>query len=260
MRNLLATALVALLCHYSAAFADERVVLETRSGVTQSFLYEDAVDPPASLLLFEGGPGALNANLRNLGFLEKSRQAFAKRGFAVAIIEPPSDRHGDLTRNNFRQSSNHRRDVEAVIRYLRGKHNKPIWLIGISLGTLSVAEIASRTEEPIGGIVLLSSKTRDDRGSGILDSSLQRIKASALVISHAKDACSSTPPSDSTKIVAALKNSRRTEFTMVEGGFAVPSSSPCLPGTFHTFLGTESKVVDSVSTFILSDPMASNGR
>ena len=237
----------------SAARAEERIVLETRSGVSQSFLYQKTPNPAAALVLFEGGDGIVTGHGRPMpGFIEKTRTDFAAKGFSVAVIEPPSDRKGGMSQD-FRLSRQHVQDVETVIRWLKKESEASVWLIGISLGTLSVALITAGSQESVAGTVFLSAKTVRAGGprmdSIVSDVRLQDIRVPALVIVHEKDACGGTPPELAPRLVKSLQNSPRAELVVMNGG-GQKGKFVCGAATAHTFLGTEQKVIGAIVGFI----------
>ena len=118
--------------------AEDLVSLPTRPGVTQSFYVTKPDQPPvASLILFPGGDGKLRgygpAQPKQGNFLVRSRNLFVARGFIVAVIDAPSDQASGM--DSFRVGANHRRDIAAVIAYLRQAAPVPVWLVGTTGGT-----------------------------------------------------------------------------------------------------------------------------
>lgn len=230
-----------------AALAEERIKLPTRPEVVQSFLYRQSKDPVASVILLEGGPGVIDDTKRFPGFLQGSRSLFAGHGFSVALVDAPSDRPNGL-RGGFRWSYEHVQDIETVVRWLKERNNVPVWLVGVSLGTQSVAWIGSSTREKLGGLVLASSKTRG-KGRSVLEMELQKIRVPTLIVHHKEDACRGTPPSGTKLILERLKNAPQAEVKLFDGGYD-ERNRPCSPGTPHTFNGIESEVVTAISEFI----------
>jgi pimeloyl-ACP methyl ester carboxylesterase len=113
--------------------------------------------------MFPGGEGANHFWVRegriHLGknFLVRSSPEFVKRGFAIAIVDVPSDRPKGMT-DTFRNSPKHAQDIEKAIEFLAGQGLQPVYLVGTSRGTLSVAYLGiALKDERIKGIVLTSS-------------------------------------------------------------------------------------------------------
>src|SRR5437588_12725397 len=103
MNRKLAAALALLIAFAAAGSprAEELVSLSARPGVTQSFYFtKPAAAPTAALVLFAGGDGKLrNYGPPNLGrgnFLVRSRGLFLEHGFAVAVMDAPSDQSSGM--------------------------------------------------------------------------------------------------------------------------------------------------------------------
>jgi len=101
-------------------------------------------NPMAVAVLFAGGKGAMQLSLDGAigwgrgNFLIRSRPLFSRHGIVTAIIDAPSDHPRNL-HNGFRRSPEHAADIGAVIGHLRRIYRVPVWLVGTSQGTLSVA-------------------------------------------------------------------------------------------------------------------------
>ncbi|MES2509101.1 MAG: hypothetical protein V4625_04185 [Pseudomonadota bacterium] len=121
--------LVLALCIAGPAFAQgtSKVVdIPTRAGVTQRFIYlTPAAAPKGSVILMAGGHGGLqiyaggSLGWGNGNFLVRTRQQFADAGFAVAVVDAPSDRQKPPFLNGFRQTPEHAADIKAVIAWLK---------------------------------------------------------------------------------------------------------------------------------------------
>lgn len=75
-------------------------------------------------------------------------------------MDAPSDRLEPPYLSGFRQSSEHVADIKAVIAWLRQQVNAPVWLVGTSRGTQSVAFAATQLAKTDGGPDALSSPRR----------------------------------------------------------------------------------------------------
>ena len=245
-------------CASGSSFASIR----TPRGVKQAFLLvSPSAKPTASLILFAGGHGALglkSASSMKWGagnFLVRSRGLFAARGFAVAVIDAPSDRRAGMNAI-FRMSDAHAKDIEAVAAHLKNELSAPVWLVGTSMGTFSAAggAIVARN---IDGLVLTSTITRSkadwkiarSHQDGVASMALSRIAAPTLIVSHRKDGCDITPAADASKLSARLTKASKVEVAVLDGG-APPTSAPCEAKSQHGFLGIEAEAVDTIAKFI----------
>ncbi len=247
----------------SPARAQEQLVtLETRAGVTQKFILITPQKPVAAVILFAGGKGNLDlsgaAGQTAIGwgknnFLVRTRADFAAHGFAVSVVDGPSDRKGRRgMRGGFRNSAEHVTDIDAVTAHLKKTVRVPVWLIGTSRGTESAAYVAIHAKENVAGLVLTSSMSEDNSdGRPVTDLALDRIRVPALVVAHEDDECWATPPDGAERIANGLVNAPKVAVKMFSGGDE-PRSKPCKPLAAHGFLGIEQDVVAAIAAFITS--------
>ncbi len=122
------------------------------------------------------------------------------RSGSQADVDHPTDQSSDLY--GFRGTEDHAKDVAAVIAYLRKEFGLPVWLVGTSRGTNSVANAAIRLQGPKGpdGIVLTATVLELKHGgdpdywTNVLDMNLDEITVPVVIAHHKQDSCSVTPP------------------------------------------------------------------
>ena len=240
------------------ANAAEKVVdIPTRAGVTQRFLLITPSEPKAAVALFVGGHGGLQLNEagslrwgRN-NFLVRSAPLFAAQGFAVAVIDAPSDRQSYPHLDGFRQSADHAADVKAVIAWLRENIKVPVWLIGTSRGTQSVAGVATRlagSENP-DGIVLTSTILTDRRSRPVPDMGVESIKLPVLVVHHEQDGCRACLYSDVPRLMSKLSGASKKELVTFRGGES--HGDPCEALSYHGYNGLEQEVVERIAAWVM---------
>jgi len=245
-----------------AGTREQLVTLETRAGVTQKFILITPEKPVAAVILFAGGKGNLNlsgtADQPVLGwgrnnFLVRTRDDFAAHGFAVAVVDSPSDQKESRgMRGGFRNTAEHVTDIDAVTAHLRKTVGVPVWLIGTSRGTESAAYVAIHTKETVAGLVLTSSMSEDNSdGRPVTDLALDKIRVPTFVVAHEDDECRVTPPDGAERIAKGLVNAPKVAVKMFSGGDP-PGSNPCKAKTAHGFLGIERDVVAAIAAFIKS--------
>jgi hypothetical protein len=258
-RALMAGAVLAGLALGARAAPAEDIKVETltpRPGVTLSVLVLRADRPVASVVLFPGGEGKLGGFQPNgnpvLGgnFLVRSRSIFLSQGLTTVVMDAPSDRQDARGLLGFRQSPAHMQDISAVMRYLRQQAAVPVWLVGTSLGTASVAAAAIRIKEaPPDGIVLTSSIVEPSFQGGLPSQRLGEIRIPTLLVHHEKDECKHTLFKDVPPVVAAITGAPRKELiTFRDGG--PPKGDPCDPWGYHGYPGIESRVVIRITDWI----------
>lgn len=235
---------------------EEIVTIDSRPGITIGFvLTRPAGAPKAAAILFPGGAGRLKlwkgGPPASKNFLVRSRGLFAERGVLTATIDVPSDRRRKGY-NDFRHTADHRKDIAAVLRWLRARTKAPVWLIGTSRGTVSLSHIAGKL--PIDGAVFSSSVTEmsNRRPTTALDGRLEDITAPVLLVHHKTDDCSVTPAFGVLSIARRLTRSPRVETRLFSGG--TPSDGEaCGTTSAHGFGGIETEVVGAIVDWMFAN-------
>lgn len=255
----------------------ELVKLDTRDGVTQSFVVLAPENPTASLIVFSGGWGDIQvagkANKPKIkkdgSFLVHVRKQFAEQGFIVASIDSPSDKKSPGTSGHknmpgmgmdWRLSAEHMQDVRAVVNYLK-ERNLPVYLAGQSLGSMSVVTAGINMNDQINGIIMTSAATKAkppwkekwpvfaNYPNAILDfPDLDKVTVPVLVVAHKDDSCVPTPAERAPKLVKSFVNSKSAELQIYEGGYA--KADGCHYRGAHSYYGQEKKVVAGIADFI----------
>jgi hypothetical protein len=255
---------VLLLAAACTAGAQEIVSLPTRDGVKQEFLLTapDGGKPAAAALLFPGGAGSIR--LRNEGgrirfgegnFLVRSRQLFVERGVAAAVMDAPSD-HAQGMDDHFRLGDNHVIDVTAVVAELQKRYpGTPVFLIGTSRGSISVASLGRTLGNKVAGAVLTSTLFHGGSRFGpALDGfDFSKIGMPVLVVHHINDGCRESPYRDARQ----MSETQRYPMISVSGGNP-PTSAPCEAFTPHGYLGREAQTVDAIVNWMLKKPYPAN--
>jgi pimeloyl-ACP methyl ester carboxylesterase len=242
----------------SALGAETLATVSARPGVTQRFLLLKPEKPTAAVVLFAGGEGVLALHgpedapvigKEKYNFLVRTRERFAARGFVVAVPDAPSDHQDrDGMLHGFRASTEHARDIGAVVERVSDNGRLPVWLVGTSRGTESATNVGNK----ITGVVLTSSITVKNRGGpDVLSMDLERLRVPVFVVAHLKDACKVSPPDGADRIVRRMTHSPRAEFRMMGGG-KPPQSGPCEALAPHGFHGVEAETVNAIVNFIKS--------
>ena len=237
-----------------------RVVdIPTRPGITQRFLYIATPNPKATLILFTGGNGGLqirdggSLQRGNNNFIVRTRQLFADAGFAVAVIDSPSDKQSPPFLQGARQTPEHLADVIAVIAWLKQQAAVPVWLVGTSRGTQSAAYVATERKPAEGGpdgIVLTSSILNDKSSRSVPQMPLERITVPVLVVHHEQDGCRVCSMRDMPPLMAKLGKAPKAELITFTGG--IDEGDPCEPMAYHGFNGLDAEVVGRINRWLLA--------
>ena len=235
------------------------VDIPTRPGVTQRFLYIAPASPKASVILMAGGHGGLQIfpggsfGWGGGNFVVRTRQQYADAGFAVAVIDAPSDRQSMPFLNGFRQTPEHAADVKAVIAWLKQQAPVPVWLVGTSRGTQSAGYIATELTPAQGGpdgIVLTSTILNDPNGRAVPRMPLEQITVPVLVAHHEQDGCRLCAFSYTPQLMSRLTKSPKPELISFTGGQSV--GDPCEAMAYHGFNGLEADVVGKLTRWMLA--------
>jgi len=222
---------VLMSCAACAAVTTTVVDVPTRDA-TQRFLYERPDAPVANIVFLPGNTGILGiANDGSMPTLAgrcapfaRNRDAFAARGFALALVDQTSDL-------KIRQQD----DVRAVVRYMRGRDNVPTWIVGGSASTNAALDFAVDfpPDEPMGVIIFSPFKPDLVRAAPM--------RRPTLLIFHSDDALAA-PFVD--PLFAALTSVPVKERIGLAGG----STGEC--GGYHLFMGIDAEFVAAVAGFI----------
>jgi hypothetical protein len=229
--------------------------ISTRPGVTLSFvLSKPAQKPRGVVILLAGSSGQLELSPSGIdaaaaqNFVVRTRQQYVAAGFVTAVPDSPSDRPNGL--EGFRSTAPHAEDMKQLIAWLRAKWSVPVWMVGTSRGTISVANAAARLGASAGpdGIVLTSSVTVAVNAKESLgDVAVENIRVPAGVLHNKKDACKASPFAGAQSL--SLPRAARYAFQAFDGG-AMPSTDACGALSYHGFYGLDSEVVNAVVAFI----------
>ncbi|WP_295752420.1 alpha/beta fold hydrolase [Undibacterium sp.] len=248
------------------AYADELVSLKTRPGVTQTILLWEPhqSNPETVILLIPGGPGNIGLGLKD-GRVEAQapylfsdqRKALMQDGFAVAVIDAPSDQTN--MSQEYRASSNHAVDLKAVMREILRRFPKArLVLMAHSRGTVSAGYILQNMPDQVSAAVLFSGLHQASppntptalAGPGLSKINWASQKVPVLLVHHIKDAC----------WVAPFAAAAATHIPMiaVNGAANKDDESPCGPDTNHWFTGIESAVGQEAINWLSGKPWKSS--
>ena len=190
----------------------------------------------------DGWPGSHN-------FLIRSARLFAAQPFNVVLVGlAPDLRELD---GHARLGDAHQQDNQAIFKAIKARSRAPLWLVGTSMGTVSVAAAAIRDSGvgELAGIVLSSSVTSYKREGAVPSQALDKIRVPVLVLHHRLDACGICRPSEAQQIAARLSAAPVRKTLIVDGG-GDPSGDVCGALHYHGYIGMEQQAVDLIAGWI----------
>jgi len=228
------------------ALCAEVVDIPTPKGKPQRILFYPAPAAEATVVLFPGGDGIVG--IRDDGSADRPGHTFTrsmnlweKQRINAVLFDAPDGlgRHGEL-----RDDADHVDRITAVISWLRSRSNLPVWLVGHSNGTISVASYlnaAPGNEKNVAGLAVL--------GTEHSVAFKRPVKLPILAVHHNQDGCNVTPISASVRVIDAAKaTSPRAELVRMDGGRQ--ESAPCRARSYHGFLGIEDELVSRIGAFV----------
>lgn len=242
---------------FAAAPAQAELVrVPSRPGITVPIAIEPPNGPAAAwALLFVGGDGALNLSdagaprsVLSSVYVIRSRQHLTAAGIGVVVVDMPGGVGGNP---RFRRSPEHMADVGAVVRTIRQRFNRPVWIVGHSNGAITAGNAArslSGAERP-DGLVMTSGTNLQGRRDPSAPANPFPYTGAVLIIAHENDGCNYSPPSDAPILLAAFTAARPKALRVFTGGSGV-RGDPCFGSSYHSFIGIEAQVMAAIAAFI----------
>ena len=256
-RIVMVAVLICLFPREALAAVDQIIDIASARGVTQRMVITTPKVVEATVILFSGGSGRIGLWEgrwqweKHEDFLIRSRRMFVKHGFQTVIVGLPSDRKRDRL-TNFRHTGEHRQDIESVIAYVRGTTAAPVWLVGTSRGTVSVAHLAAKlADKSVDGIILTATVTvpGGTAANTIFDADLASIRVPVLLVHHRQDGCAATPAYGAKDALDKFSGSPDVGLVLIKGG-GPEIGRPCEPKSAHGFVGVEDDTIARMAFFI----------
>lgn len=228
--------------------------LPTRDGVRTTVYWEAAPNAWATVLLFPGGVGGFGKLQQNRpsskNFLVRSAAEFREQGLNVAIF---GRANGQELAPQDRMGAEHLQDIRQVLQAVRTHSSLPVWLVGTSRGTTSVAAAASRMPDAgLAGVVLTSSIVAPAEPGALPSLDLAAIRVPVLLVllvQHARDACPLCTPSAMPGVLARFTRAPVKQLQLVDGG-AHPTGGVCHALHWHGFIGMERMAVQRITQWM----------
>ena len=246
-----------LLSAFAPAHADVIPVEGTSNeyfdkGPTMTMLWE-AASPMATVVVIMGGGGSVGIN-RNTTEIKNptanmmrllTKPVLSAPTMNVVVYDSPYDLQSGAQALTTRCSDDQLTRIESVVKFYRNKFNHPIWLMGHSNGTLSVAAFINRSDENrkwLSGAILSGSRN-ESRISKPIDFPV-------LVIRHQNDGCISATLDNASRHYEQIKslNSSGTELKSVSGGAGL--GNPCTDG-YHMYKEAYPEAAKLIRGFIV---------
>lgn len=270
--RVLAALSVSLVLNASAAYAQAISVDATYKGLfsssepTMTFLFESK-DAKGTLVFIPGGEGRrgikpewtvshgyfvtyhFSVMLRSLG-----NPAATSGQFNVVFFDSPADL---LIKGHWsaeRASADHLSRIEDVVRHYKEKLGKPVWVMGHSMGSISITEFYKRlqgnkSEGLVAGLILSG-------GQNGTSFNYETTKLPVLVLHHENDACEGNTVGHAKRVYTRLRDAGNTlaELAIITSGSS-QGGNPCRSG-YHMYFGAGPDVAMALDQF-MSKPLNS---
>ena len=228
--------------------------VDTRAGVSVPLYAYWRPDAVATVVLYSGGGGGYGQmgsdGWPNSGnFLIRTGRHWATHPFNIVMVGRPSDGI-DLALGGIRTSDRHAADNLAIFKTLKDRSPLPLWLVGTSMGTISVTAAAIRdSEHLLAGIVLTSSITGYAIDGAVPKQDLDKISVPTLILHHAQDGCKFCRAYEAKNIASQLIHAPIKKTLLVSGGSGAVGD-PCQAFHYHGYIGMENEAVDLIAAWI----------
>ena len=206
----------------------------------------------ANLIFFNGGPGWWG-NLNSKNFLIRERESFSSKGMNVFLF-PNTEKKLKMSYAD-RLEEAHISRIRELVKDIRSQNSLPIYLAGISRGTVSVGKFVSLYGDEIDGAILISGIYFNERITKRNDYSMQEVigteaPTKILVLHHENDSCKVCQPSSAKAFYSDLKLKDK-KLILVSGGQA--TGNPHGPFHHHGFEGVESTAVGHIVDWVTQE-------
>lgn len=235
--------------------------VEKGSDPTMTFLYS-AKEPKATLVYIVGGDGSVGVKQDwneqsgyfaryhfNLMLQKLSDPKATSGNVNVVIFDNPTKMPvGANSWSGLRAGSDHLTRIESVVHFYKEKFNKPVWLMGHSMGTISIVEfykhlLKKKQESSVAGLIY---------SAGVNNNSFEyeTTKLPVLLIHHVTDGCNGTELSNAQRLGDKLKEAgnKAAEFVPIKTG-EPQSGNPCYTG-YHMYFGASDEVAKVIDQFM----------
>ena len=221
-----------------------------KDGVHAYAVTEPEGKPRAILVMFIGGDGNLNlvkrGSLSGINVLIRMRPALEAAGMKLLYVDIPD-------RQFSRSDAEYARSASKMIEQ-ENSEKLPVFVAGISRGSISAANVASRV--PVSGMILLSAVTGTTYDGTVRDPPVADISAPSLLLIHNRDACVSSGSESALRSFAKdMKKSSSTTVVFDGGrdeGSGAGRAAACHPKSYHGFNGIDTNVADTIVKWISS--------
>jgi Alpha/beta hydrolase family len=228
---------------------------------TTTFLFE-AADARGTLIFIPGGEGrvgmrpGMTADHRYFSayhfnvMLRSLAESTGGTRFNVVIFDSPVDLPNAQHWSGARTTTEHLSRVEDVIRHYRERLGKPVWLMGHSMGSISVTELFKRLNDAGATALLVGLIVSGGQSGTSLPYEATRLPV--LLLHHEKDECPGNTLAHARRLHERLRAAGNTsaELAIVSAGTPSPDSSNACRSGYHMYYGAGTEVAAVLDRFM----------
>ncbi len=228
-----------MLLYASHALAAEQKIVV--AGISELPVYQITNAASRVNILLLAGGGGWRGNLNSQNFLIRQRRSFVNAGANVFIFPNPVKRKISFAD---RLSDDHVIRILRLVESVKRENDLPIFLAGISRGTVSVGHFAKNHGDRIQGIIFYSGiylSEIEKRNRFAMERVVgDRIEVPVLVVHHRNDRCRICRPESAEAFFQNLDAPQKDYMEFSGGGM---TGDPHGPLHHHGFEGLEKEVV-----------------
>ena len=253
----------------SAAYAQVIPVASTHQGLfassdpTLTFLFR-AEDAKATLVFIPGGEGRAGIKPEwtadhgyfskyyfNLMLRSLTDPKLTSGSFNLVIFDSPVDlpiaNHWSVARTG----AEHLSRVEDVVRHFRDLLGKPVWVMGHSMGSISITEFYKRLQEKkaenlVAGMIFSGG----ENGASF---NYESTRLPVLVVHHENDECPGNTADAAKKQHVKLREAGNTaaELVLITTGTRTPNNSNACRSGYHMYFGAGADVARALDRYMI---------
>jgi hypothetical protein len=233
------------------------------SDPTLSFLFR-AAEARATLVFIPGGEG--RAGLKpewtaehgyfsryyfNLMLRSLTDPKVTSGSFNLVIFDSPVDLPTANHWSSARTTAEHLARVEDVVRHFRELLGKPVWVMGHSMGSISITEFYKRLQEKkseslVAGLIFSG-------GENAASFNFESTKLPVLVLHHENDECPGNTADHARRLHGKLRDAGNSaaELALITTGTRTPNNNnPCRSG-YHMYYGAGADVARELDRYMV---------
>ena len=203
----------------------------------------------ANIIAIIGGKGLKNKNGKSRNFLVRKKEVFIDGLMNFYLL--PNYTKKEKASYEIRVSDERMQRVLALIKKIKERNGRPVFIVGFSRGSVDVGQFAKKHPDQISGIVLASGiYTNNSRKAEFYSMKMiigDTLETPTLLVHHSDGSCIATPFEYAEEFYTNLNAPSKKFLSYSEG---LSSGGECGPLNHHGFEGIGKKVASEITSWI----------